>query len=160
MSEIICRLDTISRTPVVFVADSYNEGKREIMAWKTGPMLEPMPVSFYHGTGPLSQSDEQILARRYMEATGATDVSVRHRLPRKRRVIDSIFQQPEQMSVEGGNKQSAGQTVVTSAVREPKRQSGNGADTSINFQAAIEAVEKEMNGKIEALKRALASSKK
>lgn len=90
-TEILCRFDPASQTPVVFVADTMEND--QIQAWKgTGP-IEYVPLAYYHITRALSAEDERVLTERFKSSTGKQNqiVKVRHRLPRTSRPIPNLL---------------------------------------------------------------------
>lgn len=99
-TEILARVHTATRTPVVFVAGTVNYEARTIQSWIKG---EPQTVSlnYYHETGPLSAADEEILRKRYATNFNDPEVRVRHRLPRTTPERENIIAKPGRKSADG-----------------------------------------------------------
>jgi hypothetical protein len=93
MTEILCRVDRSNSSPVVFIADTVDYDKHTVQAWTKGD-AQTVSLNYYHQTGPLSSSDEEILRQRYARAFNNPDVVVRHRLPRTVKVLENILAKP------------------------------------------------------------------
>ena len=93
MTEILCRVDRATRTPVVFITDTVDYENNSVLSWIKG---EPQVVSlnYYHQTGPLSAADEEVLRTRYARNFNDPEVIVRHRLPRTKRELTNILAKP------------------------------------------------------------------
>ena len=91
MTEILCRVDTAKKQPVVFIPHSIDNNN--IIAWINGAE-QIVSLDYYHSTGPLSAADEEVLRKRYAAATGNTFVKARHRLPRVPRILENILAKP------------------------------------------------------------------
>ncbi len=93
MTEILCRVDTATRSPVVFIADTVDYPAHTVSAWIKG---DPQTVSldYYHQTMPLSAADEEVLRQRYARNFNDSNVRVRHRLPRTVKVLENILAKP------------------------------------------------------------------
>lgn len=93
MTEILCRVDRTSRTPIVFIADTVDYEKNTVSSWIKGE-AQTVSLNYYHQTGPLSAADEEVLRTRYSRNFNDPEVAVRHRLPRTKKELANILAKP------------------------------------------------------------------
>jgi hypothetical protein len=109
VTEILCRFDVGTQTPVVFLRDTINDGK--IQVWSEGNKPEYKPLDYYGVTRHLSAADERALMERFKAATNRQDAVVRinHRLPRTPRPSVNLIATNDKgaQASQGGNKVEA-----------------------------------------------------
>ena len=82
MSQILCRLD-LDENPLVFVADSYDDTKKSLLAWRPGSKkLDTIGIEYYKSTKPMQPDDAEALAKKYSQVMHDKNIVVRLRLPR------------------------------------------------------------------------------
>lgn len=88
--EVLARLDTHKREPVVFLRSTI-DSKGNIKLWRNG-QEEKSHVDFYGTTIPLSGKDEKVVVQRFAEAYGIKpeEVNINRRLPRTPRDRASV----------------------------------------------------------------------
>lgn len=87
--EILVRLETSTKTPIVFIAQTFNGSQLE--AWRCkGNKVEMVSKHEYDTTAPLAKVDEEAIAAQYEQQFGVK-ADIRSRLPRQQRERVALF---------------------------------------------------------------------
>jgi hypothetical protein len=91
MTQILCRIDSENK-PVVFLADSVDNGSGTIKAWHDGDKIKKTRLDYYVTTKPLSDTDSKVLADRFKVSVKSNEpVYIRQRLPRVYKTLPNIL---------------------------------------------------------------------